>query len=103
MRSLLGRVSYKNDTPAKQTVEQKEARVRILKTLEQAGFQRRYGLMVSLTIKQKEALIQDSKADTLDALLCAIQAAWAFSQANHGIPEDVDGLEGWIADPALQP
>ena len=103
VRSLLGRVSYKNDTPVKQTVEQKEARVRILKTLEQAGFQRRYGLMVSLTIKQKEALIQDSKADTLDALLCAIQAAWAFSQANHGIPEDVDGLEGWIADPALQP
>jgi hypothetical protein len=33
----------------------------------------------------------------------AVQAAWAYSQAdnNFGIPVDCDPLEGWIVDPSL--
>ena len=39
----------------------------------------------------------------LDALLCAIQAAWAQTQEynKYGLPEDADPLEGWIADPTI--
>lgn len=102
VRSLLGKVRYKNDTPAKQTDAQMEARANILAALEQPDFQKRYGIKLQLSSEQKEALVQDPKADTLDALLCAVQAAWGSSQPNYGIPEDVDDLEGWIADPALK-
>jgi len=37
----------------------------------------------------------------MDALLCAIQAAWAWQQKNRnfGIPDDADALEGWMPDP----
>ena len=44
-----------------------------------------------------------TSGDQLDALLCAVQAAWAYSQAddNFGIPVYCDSLEGWIVDPSL--
>jgi hypothetical protein len=47
-------------------------------------------------------LADDPQADTLDALLCAVQAAWAWThrERGFGMPEDCDRLEGWIADPA---
>ena len=50
-----------------------------------------------------KAFIQDGSGDALDALLCAIQAGWAYSQPNQhfGIPADCDLLEGWIVDPGL--
>jgi hypothetical protein len=40
----------------------------------------------------------------LDALVCAIQAAWAWTRRDHGfgLPEHVDPLEGWIADPHVR-
>ncbi|MES9967114.1 MAG: hypothetical protein ABW074_07580, partial [Sedimenticola sp.] len=49
------------------------------------------------------SLVDDPKGDGLDALLCAVQAAWAWSRRDrgYGIPDDVDRLEGWITDPAL--
>ena len=34
--------------------------------------------------------------DRLDAVLCLVQAAWAAAQPNHGLPLDVDPIEGWI-------
>ena len=39
-----------------------------------------------------------SSADALDAVICAIQAAWAWERraANYGIPTDIDPCEGWI-------
>ena len=50
-----------------------------------------------------EYMVQDPTGDQLDAVLCAIQAAWAYSQAaqNYGIPPDCDPVEGWIVDPNL--
>lgn len=41
-------------------------------------------------------------ADDLDALICAVQAAWGYSQADgrYGAPDNLDRLEGWISDPA---
>ena len=48
-------------------------------------------------------LLDDPTGDRLDALLCAIQAAWAWGQrkSDFGTPNDLDTLEGWIADPSL--
>ena len=40
-------------------------------------------------------------ADQLDALLCAIQTAWAATQPSHGRPPYADRLEDWIVDPVL--
>ena len=36
--------------------------------------------------------------DRLDAVLCLLQAAWACRQGTpwYGLPQDMDGLEGWI-------
>jgi hypothetical protein len=38
-----------------------------------------------------------------DALLCAMQAGWAWMNRSEGfgIPSTLDPLEGWIADPSL--
>ncbi len=50
-----------------------------------------------------ESCMQDSKGDNLDAVLCALQAAWAFTQHDdgYGIPSKSHSLEGWIVDPGL--
>lgn len=47
--------------------------------------------------------LDDPKGDKLDAVLCAMQAAWSWSQrqARYGVPNDCDLLEGWIVDPCL--
>ncbi|GLC37507.1 hypothetical protein PLESTM_000596700 [Pleodorina starrii] len=45
---------------------------------------------------------EDASGDTLDAVLAALQAAWAATrgpEGNWGAPEDVDPLEGWVTDP----
>ena len=97
-RRLIGRRSYKNDTKSKQTIDQFRARQELFQKLVSGG-QELYGL----TIKADPSLCDDPGADTLDALLCAVQAAWAWSQRNngYGAPEDPDELEGWIADPLV--
>ena len=48
-------------------------------------------------------LADDPGADHLDALLCAVQAGWAWTQRdnNFGVSGQIDPLEGWIADPIL--
>jgi predicted RNase H-like nuclease len=50
-----------------------------------------------------DEFIADATADRLDALLCAIQSAWAWTQRdqNFGVPVDADPAEGWIVDPGL--
>ncbi|WP_082459230.1 DUF429 domain-containing protein [Bosea thiooxidans] len=97
-RRLIGRRSYKNDTRKKQTADQHEARRDLLQALRQEA-PRRYGF----SIVAPDSLCDDPGADHLDALLCAVQAAWAWRQRDDrfGAPETIDRLEGWIADPHL--
>lgn len=97
-RQLIGRRSYKNDTRKKQTIDQHEARNDLLQALRQEA-PRRYGF----SIDAPDSLCDDRGADHLDALLCAVQAAWAWRQRDDrfGAPETIDRLEGWIADPHL--
>jgi Protein of unknown function (DUF429) len=92
---------YKSDTKKQQTKERAETRENLIKALESQKLQATYGIKVSLTAKQKEMLMNDAKGDTLDAFLAAIQTAWAYRQTNFGFPTNVDGLEGWIADPSV--
>ena len=98
-RHCIGRRSYKQDTRSKQTAAQAQARRDLLHAVRGAAVRDRYGLRVSAP----DTLADDPGADTLDALLCAIQAAWAWRQGppQFGLPASTDTLEGWIADPGL--
>jgi hypothetical protein len=100
-RAFISKQSYKSDTKEQQTDEKRKARANFVKLLESSKLLELYGLSVKLGVKQRKLLIDDAKGDVLDALLAAIQTAWAYSQKDFGFPADVDGLEGWIADPSL--
>ena len=93
------RASYKSDTRAMQTTERREQRACIVDALV-AG---RHVLAIGIDIDdvQRTHLVDDGSGDRLDAVLCAVQAAWAHERhlAGHpryGLPDDVDPLEGWI-------
>ncbi|MGF1504561.1 MAG: DUF429 domain-containing protein [Anaerolineae bacterium] len=100
-RRWLGSESYKNDVKDKQTAAQKDARRRLVQALRSAELHRHYGLRLTLGDANAAHLIEDPGGDDLDALLCAIQAAWAAlrRESGWGIPAGVDRLEGWIVDP----
>ncbi len=95
-RELVGRRSYKNDDPARQTPERLIARKDIVDGLE-AG-RTRLGLRLKLTHAQRDMLAADASGDTLDAVLCMGQAGWALREGppRYGLPEELDPLEGWI-------
>jgi hypothetical protein len=95
-RELIGRRSYKSDEKARQTAERLIARKDLLTALEQG--RTRLGLRLKLTNAQRDALAQDASGDSLDAVLCLVQAAWAAHQGapRYGLPDDLDPLEGWI-------
>lgn len=95
-RELIERRSYKSDDVAKQTPERLIARKDLLEALE-AG-RTRLALRLRLTNAQREALVQDASGDSLDAVLCMVQAAWAERQGppSWGLPPHADPLEGWI-------
>jgi hypothetical protein len=93
-RELIGRRSYKSDERRNQTAERRSARDDLLDALE-AG-RSRLGLRLSLGRAQREVLVADASGDRLDAVLCLVQAAWAATQPNFGLPPVVDPLEGWI-------
>jgi Protein of unknown function (DUF429) len=101
-RSVLGTTSYKSDDKAKQTPERLIARKTLINALEngQVPLLQACGLRLKLTHAQRDALADDASGDSLDAVLCLLQAAWAQVQheAGHprwGLPE-FDPLEGWI-------
>ncbi|WP_244475194.1 NUDIX hydrolase [Rhizobium sp. Leaf341] len=99
-RRLIGRRSYKNDARSLQTPELLAARLDLFDRLcDPAGDLSRTGLR----IEAPRSLADDPTADALDALLCAVQAGWAYGQKDrgYGIPVEADPLEGWIVDPAL--
>ncbi|HYD75901.1 DUF429 domain-containing protein [Ramlibacter sp.] len=95
-RELVARRSYKSDERSKQTPERLIARKDIVAALE-AG-RTRLGLRLKLSHAQRDALVEDASGDSLDAVLCLLQAAWAQRQGppRYGLPEELDPLEGWI-------
>lgn len=98
-RRLIGRVSYKTDARGPLRTELLAARRAILAALRTPDVARDMGF----AIVAPGDLAGPQDGDALDALLCAVQAAWAF---RHVLPQPerlarFDPLEGWIADPAL--
>jgi Protein of unknown function (DUF429) len=98
-REVLGNRSYKSDDKAKQTPERLIARKDVVTKLELG--QTRLNLRLKLSHAQRDALIDDASGDSLDAVLCMLQAAWALEKhqqgaKNYGLPAKVDPLEGWI-------
>jgi hypothetical protein len=102
-RRFLGRASYKNDERAKQTAAHRDARESLVAGLESETLREAYGFTVVLEGSWREDLVQDPVGDALDSLLCAVQAAWAYTKRdeNYGIPAECDPNEGWILDPYL--
>ena len=97
--NLMGeKISYKTDTTRNQTAEQRRNRRLILETL-LARSDEIYGIRVQGT-ESHDVLVEDGTGDHLDALLCAVQAAWAWRNwsPNFGaLP--ICPTEGAIADP----
>ncbi len=93
--------SYKSDADA--TPERLIARMDLVDALEQgrSPFGSSLGLRLKLRPAQREHLVQDSKGDRVDAVLCLMQAAWAHQRAetgdaHWGLPAHIDPVEGWI-------
>lgn len=98
-RELIGARSYKSDDRARQTPERLMARKDLVQALEQG--RTRLQLRLRLSPAQHDAVVADASGDTLDAVLCMVQAAWAARRraqgdALYGLPPDLDPLEGWI-------
>jgi hypothetical protein len=95
-RELIGNRSYKSDEKARQTPERLIARKDLVHALEVGAT--RLGLRLKLTNPQRDTLVHDASGDSLDAVLCLVQAAWASRHGapRYGLPEAFDPLEGWI-------
>jgi len=114
-RHLIGRRSYKSDLRARQDAARREARGAIVDALRGGALRRTHGVDIDLDIAptsatradtvRAAALVDDPMGDRLDALLGAVQAAWAWTRrdAGFGRPPEADPLEGWIAEPTLAP
>lgn len=100
-RAIIGRKAYKQDRKAKQSQEQARARRELFDALLGGKAHSLYGLRIDVPDELIDELITDPGGDHLDALLCAIQAAWAWTRRDEGFgaPDGFDDLEGWIADP----
>lgn len=98
-RRYIGRTPYKQDDRAKQTTAQLRARQMLWQQLQSDQLVKDYGIR----LHAEAGVIDDPSGDAIDALLCAIQAAWAAHQGapHFGQPDTVDPLEGWINDPLL--
>lgn len=99
-RRFIGKTSYKSEARRQQTPERQQARDAITRSLMDQNLGD-FGLRVHLADGIAERCVSDASGDTLDAVLATVQAAWAVTQPNYGVPAEADPLEGWIADPAL--
>jgi hypothetical protein len=89
------RASYKSDERAKQTPARRAARELIVQTLEQGRHP--LGIALRLPASLRGELVDDGSADRLDAVLCAVAAAWATRRPDYGMPLPLDPVEGWTA------
>jgi hypothetical protein len=95
-REVLGRRSYKSDDKARQTPDRLIARKDLITALEIG--RTRLELRLKLSHAQRDALVHDASGDSVDAVLCMLQAAWAqrHGAPRYGLPDGLDPLEGWI-------
>ncbi len=102
-RQLCPKQGYKYDSPpasAAQKSAKDFARQEMIQKLSAQWLEEDFGITIDLN-GHADTLRQDATGDSLDAVFCAIQAAWAYSQreANFGIPQTEETQEGWITVP----
>jgi hypothetical protein len=95
-RKQLGvRQSYKSDTRSEHTTTRRAARNAILRALKNG---KPLGIELQTSRKIERLARDDGSGDTLDAIICATQAAWAWQRraSNFGLPPHAPAAEGWI-------
>ena len=93
---LIGTRAYKEGNSDAE-LDRIELRRKLLCCLSGDAGRQRYGFVV----EAPERICIDRKGDDLDALICAVQAAWAVVEGYAGKdgPVGADTVEGWIAEP----
>lgn len=101
-RELVGRQSYKSDSlPPSSPAQGPRAQARAA-MIERLGAGRHsLGITMLCDADDRTRMLHDAKGDTIDAVLCLIEAAWAWKRRDSpgpgfGLPADADPLEGWI-------
>jgi hypothetical protein len=104
-RRFVSKRSYKSDERSKQTIDREGARLEIVRGLRSREMLEWYGFRVELSEEMGERLVGDAMGDELDAVLCGVQAGWAWLQRGrgYGIPEACQKVEGWIVDHYITP
>jgi hypothetical protein len=95
-RKQLGiRESYKSDTRSEHTPARMRVRRAILRALATG---KPLGIWLEAPAAIERRAVADGSGDTLDALICAVQAAWGWRRqnSNFGLPESAPPGEGWI-------
>lgn len=102
-RRLIGRKPYKTEQRSRDAPARRSARAALVEAIRDGGLRQGYDLHVDLPDELAERCLSDFKGDLVDALLCAVQAAWAWNHRaeNFGIPASAQPAEGWICDPLL--
>jgi hypothetical protein len=102
-RRLIGKTRYKADTNVENPHLLADARRELVDGLMARSLKDEFGIRIVIDRTIREAFIEQTSADSLDSVLCALQAAWSWTRREQGwgIPSQVDPLEGWIVDPAL--
>lgn len=92
----MGIRTYKNDAAALQTPARKRARADMVRMM--ACADNPLGIALRAAPALGRSLVADASGDRIDAVLCAMQAAWAWQRRakNYGLPTGFDPLEGWI-------
>ena len=98
-REIIGHQSYKSDDKHKQNRERLLAREKILDTLAAGHYSLGFKVKADNTLWNQ--MLADASGDSLDALICALQATWGLMQfkqgdALYGLAPEMDPLEGWI-------
>ena len=99
--ALIGRRPYKDESAPGPGDPRTDARAGLIEALATDGLVSRYGLSIRGLEPYAEELLADAAGDRVDALMCAVQAAWAWNlrEEGFGMPREADTAEGWIADP----
>ena len=97
-RYLLGKKkAYKSENRHDDTsLNRQQALENLLMPNRMAAYQVK---QILLSDTHQAACLQDASGDTLDAVFCLVQAAWACQQNDLGIPDTPDAQQGWIVDP----
>ena len=103
-RRLIDKRPYKGTCDGGLSDLRVDARRDLLAGLMSQSLKDEYGVGLAIDASIRNELIEEPSGNYLDAILCSLQASWAWTRRKEGwgIPAEADSLEGWIVDPALE-